>query len=78
MVTYTDENGSVFNNTFDAGGRKTAVAIVPAAGVAGHAGFGVAGTTSQSFQYDGLARTAFARDSVGSTNADVTIVYDSP
>jgi RHS repeat-associated protein len=69
VVTYTDENGSVFSNTFDPLGRKTAVGIAPAAGVSG--------TTAQSFQFDGLSRNTFARDSVGATNADVTSVYDS-
>jgi YD repeat-containing protein len=69
VVTFTDENGSVFQNTFDALGRKTAVAITRAAGVVG--------TTAQAFQFDGLSRTTFARDTVGSTNADVTLVYDS-
>jgi RHS repeat-associated protein len=69
VVMYTDENGSVFSNTFDPLGRKTAVGIAPAAGVSG--------TTAQSFQFDGLSRPTFARDSVGITNADVTNVYDS-
>ncbi len=69
LVTFTDENRSVFQNTFDALGRKFAVAITAATGVVG--------TTAQSFQYDGLSRATFARDSVGSTNADVTLVYDS-
>ena len=69
VVTYTDENGSVFSNTFDPLGRKTAVAISPASGIGG--------TTAQSFQFDGLSRLTFARDSVGITNADVTTVYDS-
>jgi len=69
VVTYTDENGSVFSNTFDALGRKTTVAITLASGVVG--------TTAQSSQFDGLSRMTFARDSVGGTNADVTIVYDS-
>jgi RHS repeat-associated protein len=69
VVTYTDENGSVFTNTFDPLGRKTAVSIALASGVAG--------TTAQSFQFDGLSRITFARDSVRGTNADVTTVYDS-
>ncbi len=69
VIEYTDENGSVFTNTFDAKGRKTAVSISLASGVVG--------TTSQSFQYDGLSRTTFARDTVSATNADVTMVYDS-
>ncbi len=69
MVTYIDENGSVFNNTWDCVGRKTNVAIVPATGVGG--------TTSQTFQYNGLNQTTFARDTANSANADVTLVYDS-
>ncbi len=69
VVTYTDENGSVFTSTFDPLGRKTAVSISLASGVAG--------TTAQSFQHDGLSRMTFARDSLSSTNADVTLVYDS-
>ena len=69
VITYTDENGSVFANTFDPLGRKTTVAITLATDVEG--------TTAQSFQYDGLSRMTFARDSVSSTNADVTTVYDS-
>ena len=35
------------------------------------------GTTAQAFQYDGLSRRTFARDSVSTTNADVTFAYDS-
>ncbi len=69
VVTYTDENGSVFSNTFDALGRKTAVSIALASGVVG--------TTAQAFQLDGLSRLTFCSDSVRSTNADVTMVYDS-
>ncbi len=69
VVTFTDENGSVFQNTFDPLGRKTLLTISLAAGVSG--------TTAQSMQYDGLSRNTFARDTVGSTNADVALVYDS-
>ncbi len=69
VVEYTNENGSVFTNTFDAAGRKTAVSITLASGVVG--------TTAQSFQYDGLSRMTFARDSVSTTHVDVTLVYDS-
>ena len=38
---------------------------------------GVVGTTAKSSQFDGLSRMTFVVDSVSSTNADVTIVYDS-
>lgn len=69
IIGYTDENGSVFANTFDPLGRKTAVGIVVATGVVG--------TTAQTFHFDGLSRNTFARDSIGSTNADVTFVRDS-
>ena len=69
VVSYKDENGSVFTNTFDPLGRKTAVSIALASGVVG--------TTAQSFEYDGLSRNTFARDSVSSTHADVAFVYDS-
>ncbi|MGC9260820.1 MAG: RHS repeat-associated core domain-containing protein [Phycisphaerae bacterium] len=69
VVTYTDENGSVSSNTWDCMGRKTNVAIAPASGIGG--------TTAQSFQYNGLAQTTFARDTAGTNNADVTLVYDS-
>lgn len=69
IVGYTDENGSVFANTFDPLGRKTGVGITLAAGVIG--------TTAQTFHFDGQWRMTFARDSVGSTNADVVFVRDS-
>ena len=69
VIAYTDENGSVFTNTYDSASRKTAVSVSLATGVVG--------TTAQTFQYDGVARITFARDTVGSTHADVTIVYDS-
>jgi len=69
VVTYTDENGSVFSNTWDCMGRKTNVSIAPASGIGG--------TTAQSFQYNGLAQTTFARDTANGNNADVTLVYDS-
>ena len=69
VVTYTDENGSVFSNTWDCMGRKTNVSIAPASGIGG--------TTAQSFQYNGLAQTTFARDTAQGNNADVTLVYDS-
>ncbi len=69
VITYTDENGSVFNNTWDCLGRKANVTITPASGIGG--------TTSQTFQYDGLNRPTFARDTANSNNADVTLVYDS-
>jgi hypothetical protein len=69
VVTYTDENGSVFSNTWEPMSRKTNTTIAPASGIGG--------TTAQSFQHNGLAQTTFARDTVGTNNADVTLVYDS-
>ena len=69
VVAYTDENGSVFANTSDPLGRKTAVSISLASGVVG--------TNAQSFQFDGLSRKTFARDSISSTHADVNLRYDS-
>ncbi len=66
VVTYTDENGSVFANEFDAVGRRTRCDITPQAGIGG--------TTVQSFRYDGLSRVRFAvDDEVGST----LFAYDS-
>jgi RHS repeat-associated protein len=50
-------------------GRKTNTTIAPASGIGG--------TTSQSFQYNGLSQTTFARDTANGNNADVTLVYDS-
>ncbi len=51
------------------GDRKTNTTIAPASGIGG--------TTAQSFQYNGLSQTTFARDTAQGNNADVTIVYDS-
>ena len=69
VTTYTDENGSEFDNTFDALGRKTLCEITLASGVVG--------TDEQSFEYDGLSRMTFCRDSIGATDADVNLYYDS-
>jgi RHS repeat-associated protein len=69
IITYTDENGSVFTSTFDPVGRRSSVTITLATSVQG--------TTAQSFQYDGLSRQTFGRDSVGTNNTDVSLVYDS-
>lgn len=69
VIGYVDENGSSFSNSFDPLGRKTQVAISLATGVEG--------TTAQSFQYDGLGRQTFARDSVGTANTDAAFVFDS-
>ena len=35
VITYTDENGSVFANTWDCMGRKTDIAIAAASGIGG-------------------------------------------
>jgi len=69
VITYTDENGSIFNNTWDCLGRKTNVAITPASGIGG--------TTSQTFQYDGLNRPTLNQDITSSGTVQVTFHYDS-
>jgi hypothetical protein len=56
-------------NTIDPLGRKSSTSLALATGVQG--------TTAQSFEYDGMSRKTFARDSVGSVNADATFVFDS-
>ena len=50
-------------------GRKTNITIAPASGIGG--------TTAQSFQYNGVNQSTFARDTANGNNADVTLVYDS-
>jgi RHS repeat-associated protein len=70
IVAYVDENGSAFAFTLDAIGRRTAVAITPAALTS------LYGTTAQSFQYDGLSRVTFSQDSA-STTSIVQPYYDS-
>jgi RHS repeat-associated protein len=84
VIGYTDGNGSVFTNTPDVLGRITAVAIAPAAGVAGNAALpAIPGTLAQGFEFDGLSRPTFCRDSVGTVgvsglvNADVGFTRDS-
>ena len=69
MTGYIDENGSGFVFTFDALGRRIAIAITPA--------MNVGGTTAQSFQYDGLSRQTQAIDTVSITSAEVDFFYDS-
>ncbi len=69
VVQFTDCNGSKFTNTWDPRSQKTSTTIAPASGIGG--------TTAQSFQYNGLSQTTFARDTANGNNADVTIVYDS-
>ncbi len=69
ITSYTDENGSALSNTFDVLGRKTAVSITAATGVVG--------TTAQTFQFDGLSRTVFGRDTAGTGNADAGFIFDS-
>jgi RHS repeat-associated protein len=78
VLTYTDENGSVFDNSFDALGRKISDSISPAVGVAGHSGTGVDGTIAQAFTYDGLSRITDSTDSSSSGDvAEVKLFYDS-
>ena len=69
IVTYTDANGSIFNNTWDCLGRKTNTAITPAPGIGG--------TTSQTFQYDGLSRPTQNQDISGAGTVQVSFFYDS-
>jgi len=69
VVQYVDENGSVFDYVQDALGRTDSLTIDRADAVLG--------TTAQSFQYDGLSRRTFARDSILSANADCSFAYDS-
>ncbi len=69
VITYTDENGSVFNNVWDPMGRKASTSITPASGIGG--------TTAQSFQYNGLGQMTFSADTVGSNSAEVTVAFDS-
>jgi len=69
IITYTDENGSVFNNTWDCLRRKTNVAITPASGIGG--------TTQQTFQYDGLNRPTLNQDITSAGTVQVTFYYDS-
>jgi RHS repeat-associated protein len=69
VVQFTDENGSVMENTFDALGRKTVCDITKAADVVG--------TDAQAFEYDGLTRQTQSIDTVASTEATVQMFYDS-
>ncbi len=62
VVQFTDCNGSKFSNTWDPMSRKTNKSIAPASGIGG--------TTAQSFQYNGLGQTTFARDTANGNNAD--------
>ena len=82
VTEYTDANGTVFTHTYDAIGRVTTVAITPASDVMGHNGDTTRGTTSQSFQYDGLGRQAQAIDTTtvdaaSGQNASADFAYDS-
>ncbi len=69
VVTYTDENGSVHDNTFDPLGRKTQCDVTKATGVIG--------TDQQTFQYDGLSRMTKGVDTIVATSATVDLFYDS-
>ena len=65
----TDCNGSVFNNTWDCLGRRTAMAITPAAGIGG--------TISQSFQFDGLSRQTQSSDVTSGGTVQAAFYFDS-
>ncbi len=69
IVTYTDENGSRFNNVWDCLGRQVYSFITPASGIGG--------TTQQAFQYDGLNRPTLSQDITSSGTVQVTFFYDS-
>ncbi len=74
VITYTDENGSVFTNLFDALGRKYSSSIVPNTAV------GVSTTTVlQTFAFDGLSRMTNGHNEglSGSDPSDVNLFYDS-
>ncbi len=82
VITYTDENGSVFDCVFDSIGRPTSCTITPASGVAGHNGDSTRGTTAQTSQYDGLSRMTQSVDTTtvdnaSSQSATVDMVFDS-
>jgi RHS repeat-associated protein len=69
IISTTDEAGNIFICTFDALNRKKSCSITRAAGFIG--------TTSQSFQYDGLSRltVSFDNNDPATTNDDVTDKY---
>jgi len=66
---FTDENGSVFVFASDALGRRITTTVTVLAA-------GVVGTTSQSFQYDGLSRNTQAIDNQY-PGVTVDFIYDS-
>ena len=69
VTACVDENGSEFAYTHDAIGRLASVTITRAANVEG--------TTAEAFEYDGLSRQTFARDSIDTTDVDATFAFDS-
>lgn len=69
VSSYTDENGTEFEYTYDALGRRIQINITLATGVLG--------TTQQTFQYDGIGRTTQAEDSCVQHTSVCTYVYDS-
>ncbi len=54
VLSRTDPNGSIATYTYDAAGRRTATAVARATGIEG--------TTTQTFEYDGLMRPTRATD----------------
>ncbi len=70
VINFTDEIGNRFTNTFDALGRKIAVAITLAAGVSNT-------TTSQSVRYDGLSRMTDVQNNGAAGLSEVALTYDS-
>ncbi len=69
VIQLTDENGSVFDNTFDPLGRKVQCLVTKAAGVAG--------TDRQAFEYDGRSRRTRSVDAVDTAETVVEQRYDS-
>ena len=72
VTEYTDENGSVFEYTYDAIGRAVQVDITPAYNVAGYSG-NDPGVTIQQYQYDGLSRITYAFNET--SDAEFSKVY---
>jgi YD repeat-containing protein len=73
VVQETDQNGSVFAHTYDAIDRLVSTTITR--------GPGVVGTTSQTYEYDGLNRLTRATDNNdpvnGADDSTITRAYDS-
>ena len=71
VVTFTDENGVGLSKHLRRPGAEDGRGRHARRGRRRH-------DRRKPLQYDGLSRMTFARDAVGATNADVTLVYDQP